>query len=92
MIIQQSLKNLVNMVLVCSKVRRVYQNVIQIDIHEVMQKVSQNVIDHGLENSRCIGETEWHHLIFVVTVGCVKASFPFISLFNSNQVISIAEV
>ena len=87
----QSLKNLVDMNFVCSEVRRIDQNVIQINIHKMIQKVSQNVIDHGLENCRCTGETKGHHTILIVAAGCVKTGFPLVSLSDMDQVVCVGE-
>ena len=80
------------MVLVGSKVRRVYSNVIQVHIHELVQKIPQDVIDHGLKDSRCVSQAKWHYTVLVKSTGGVEPGFPLIPLSNADQMVSITKI
>ena len=66
-ILQETLQDLADMQLMFCEGPRENQNVINVLKHKLMEHVSQNVIDQGLEYCRSIGKSKRHHQIFKVT-------------------------
>ncbi len=71
---------------------RKYQYVIQVDIYELIDHVSQHVIYERLENRRGVGQPEGHNKIFKVPPRGIKCGFPLIPLPYADQMISIAQI
>ena len=76
MISQQSFENLVDMITVGVKVRRVNKNIIHVNIDKAIKESSENIIYHGLKNCGGICESEGYNQIFVVATGVVERHFP----------------
>lgn len=67
----------------------VYENVIK---NKYVQKISEDVINEGLEECGSIAETEWHHQILKISYGSFENGFPFIPLADREQVVGVAKV
>jgi hypothetical protein len=72
--------------------RRKNQYVIQVDIYELIDHVSQHVIDECLEDPWGVGQAEGHDQVFKVPPGGVKGSLPLISPPNADQMISVSQI
>src|SRR6266481_9415217 len=65
------------------------QNVIHVYGHEAfINELLENVIYHGMEGSRAVGETEVHDQGFEKSMVCSEGHFPLITLFDAHIVIS----
>ena len=49
-------------------------------------------IHHMLKNSRSVCETKWHYHVLKMLVPGSKCRFPFISSFDTHQVVSASEI
>ena len=47
---QQSFENLVDVITVGVEVRRVNENIINVNIDKAIKKISENIVNHGLKN------------------------------------------
>ena len=68
------------------------QDVVEIDENLPVEHVAEYVIDQGLEDSRRIGEAEWHDQILVVACRGVEGGLPLISLPDADEVVGVAQV
>ena len=67
----------------------VYQDIVHIDRHvSFINKVLEDVVHHGLEGGRAVGEAEEHDQGFEEAPIRLEGSFPLISLFDSHIVVS----
>src|SRR6266481_8173174 len=65
------------------------QNVVHVYGHEAfINELLENVIHHGLEGSRAVGETEVHDQGFEKSTVHLEGCFPLITLFDAHIVIS----
>ncbi len=72
--------------------RRKNQYVIQVDIYELIDHISQHVIDECLEDRGRVREPEWHNQILEVPSGGIKRGLPLIPLSYANQMIGVSEI
>ncbi len=68
------------------------EDVIHVDEDEVVEHVSEHVIDQGLEDSRSTGEAEAHYEVFIMPHGGVECCLSLVALSDGDQVVSIAKV
>ena len=89
---QQSFENLVDVITVGVEVRRVNENIINVNIDKAIKKISENIVNHGLKNCGGISESERHNSIFVVATGGVERSFPLVPLPDADQMVGVSKV
>lgn len=65
---------------------RIDQDIVDIDNHESVEHISEDVVDECLEDGGTVDEPERHNKVFVVPSSCGEGSFPFIPLPNSDQI------
>ena len=66
--------------------------IIQIDHDTDIQKVRENVVHKSLEGCRSISKTKRHYRPFKWTITCPKGSFPFITIDDANQMVSMVKI
>ena len=67
----------------------VYQDIVHIDCHvSFINDVLEDVVHHGLEGCRAVGEPEEHHQGFEEAPIHSEGGFPFVSLLDSYIVVS----
>ena len=79
------------MLLVLCGVIRVDQDV-EVNGDANVNHVMEDVVHKTLESSRGIGEAKWHHHPLKKTIACLKRSFPFITVGDLDQMVSMSEV
>jgi len=70
----------------------VYEYIIQIDHNIDIQKVREKVIYELLKDCESIGKTKRYYRSLEWSVTCSKSSFPFITISNVNQVVSMVKI
>ena len=78
--------------LVFAHIVRVDQDVVKIDGHANVEKISKDVVHESLESGGCIGETKWHDKPFEGSVSGPKGCLPFITGCDTNEVVCMSEV
>ena len=73
-------------------VLRVDEDVIEVDNHEHVKEVREDIIHEVLESSRCICEPKGHHTPFKGSVSGAECGLLFITLSDTDQVICVLEV
>jgi hypothetical protein len=68
------------------------KDVVEVDEHELVQHIPENVIDQGLEHSRSIGQTKRHHQVFIVSASSVEGCLPLVTFPYPYQVVGIPQV
>jgi hypothetical protein len=63
------------------------KDIIQIDHNKLIYIFSKDDIHHMLKYYRSISEAERHYLVLKMTITCAKRGFPFISRFDSHQIV-----
>ena len=66
--------------------------IIQIDHDTDIWKIRENVVHKLLKGHRSISKTEGHYRPFKWSIVCSKDSFPFITIGNVNQMVSMAKI
>ena len=67
----------------------VYQDIVHIDHHiSFVNEVLEDVVHHGLEGGRAVGEAEEHNQGFEEAPICSEGGLPLVSLFYSHIVVS----
>ncbi len=61
-------------------------------VYELIDYVSQHVINECLENRGGVGQPEGHNQIFKVPPGGIKHGFPLIPLPYADQMISVTQI
>ena len=54
----------------------------------MIEKATEDIICHDLEDYRGVDETEGHYYIFEMAKGIVECSLPFISLLDPDQMVA----
>src|ERR1044072_2490372 len=70
----------------------VYQNVVDKDNHELVQERSENTVHVVHEHRWCIGNTERHHKILVVTITSSERSLSYIGFLDSYLMITRLQI
>ena len=83
------LSDMFNMLL---RVLGVDEDVVEVDDHEQVEEVGEDVVHETLECGRCVGEPERHHTPFERSVAGAERGLPFVTLGDTDQVISMSEV
>src|ERR1700731_1041533 len=73
------------------QVLRVDEDVVEVDNHECVKEVGEDVIHEVLESGRCICEPKGHHTPFKGSVSGAECGLPFITLGDTDQVICMLE-
>lgn len=68
------------------------KDVIEVDEHEPIQHITENVVNQGLEHSSSVGQSEWHHQVFVLPASHVKGSLPLVPFLCPYQMVGVLEV
>src|ERR1700733_108125 len=69
------------------------EDVIEIDAyHALVNEVLEDVIHHGLEGRRGVGESKEHHQWFEQAMICAKCSLPFVALLHLHIVVPPSHV
>jgi hypothetical protein len=55
-------------------------------------ELMEQVIHHGLESGRTVGQSEVHHQWFKESPVCAESGFPFIALLDPDIVISPPDI
>ena len=71
---------------------RKYEYVVQVDEDVLVYDIPKNIINSGLEDSRCVSKAERHDQVLVVPPGRVECCLPFVSFFDPYQVVSVAKI
>jgi hypothetical protein len=88
LVLQKTLENLSDMEdMYLSRVGK-DKDVIKVDEYEPVQHVPEQ----GLEHSRSVGQSEWHHQVFVVHASHVKGGLPLIPFLYPYQMVGVPEV
>ena len=67
----------------------VYQDIVHIDCHiPFIDEVLEDVVHHGLEGGRAVGEAKEHDQGFKEAPICLEGGFPLVSLFDLHIVVS----
>ena len=77
-ILQEPLEDLVDVPVVLFKGLLEYQKAVQVDEHMLVDDITENVIDEGLEDCRSISEPEHDHAVQVAARG-IKSRLPLLS-------------
>ena len=88
----ESLEYFTDMLGVLFQVLGVDEDVIEIDDHEHVEEIGEDVIHEVLEHCWHICEPKGHHTPFEGSVVGVESGFPFVTLSDLDQVICMAEV
>ena len=88
----EMLEYFLNMLVMFRHVIWVDEYIIQIDYNTDIQKIREEVIHESLKGYGSIGKTERHYKPFKWSVACPKGRFPFITIGNANQAVSIAKI
>jgi hypothetical protein len=70
--------------------RRKDQYVVQVNIYELVDHISQHVVDECLEDCWGVGKPEGHDQVFKVPPRGIKGSLPFIPPPDADQMISVS--
>jgi hypothetical protein len=81
-----------DVILMGCEVLGIYKDVIQINNNTYVKHIGKDVIDKPLESGRCIGETFRHNQPFIGTIAHSESSFPLISRYDPDEMISRMEV
>src|SRR5579871_6581741 len=80
------------MLFVLFLVLRVNQQIVQVCYHEFVQVWSQHIVDEGLEARRCVGESERHYGVLIVSVSRSECCLPFVTLLDPYLMIGFSNV
>ena len=65
----------------------IYQNVVKICDAELVEIVSQYVVDERLKGGRGVGQPKGHNQVFIMTISCAECGFLFFFFFYSDQIV-----
>ena len=69
---------------------RVDENVVQVNDDEMVQKDAKDIVHKRLEGCWSVGKSKGHDKGFKVSIAGSEGCFPFISFFDSEQVVCSA--
>ena len=70
----------------------VYADLVHKGYCALVQHVSKDVVDHALERSVGVRQSEGHEKVFEEAVTATESGFPFIPFFYTDQVIAVFRV
>ncbi len=91
-ILQQPLEHSPDVLNMFLERRRKNQYVIQVDMYELIDHISQHVIDECLEDRGGVREPERHNQILKMPSGGIKRGLPLIPLSYANQMIGVSKI
>jgi hypothetical protein len=68
------------------------QNFVKVHNHLDVEQITENVVHEALEFCRSIGESKGHDSVLEMSKFCPKSGLQLISFFNSNIVVSRAQI
>ena len=87
--LSEALEYLSYMLLMIFLVVRIDEDVVKIYDDGNVKEIRKDIVDESLECSGSVTETKRHYFPFEGSVTGLESSFPFVSLGNANQVVSV---
>ena len=81
-----------HMLVMLGHVIRVDEYIIQIYHNTDIQKIRENIVHKSLESHGSIGKAEGYYRPFKWSIVCPKSSFPFITIGDVNQMVSMVKI
>jgi hypothetical protein len=81
-----------NMVVVFGRVLRINENIVEVENHEVVSNIGEDVIHEGLKGGGCVGKFKRNHVVFKRTKFAAERCLPFIAFLDTNQMVHIGKV
>ena len=86
------LKYFLNMPVMFRHIIHVNKYIIQINYNIDIQEIGKKIIYKLLESCKSISKTKGYYGLLKQSIICFKGSLPFITISNTNQVISIMKI
>jgi hypothetical protein len=85
-------ENLADMLAMRYFVRGVDQDIVEVDDHANIEKISEDGVNKPLERSGGVRETEWHNEPFIGAIARAERSLPFIAFSDADQMVRMPEI
>ncbi len=92
MVLAEPLKDLLNMVAMVGQVPGVDEYIIDVDNHEGMEELPEQLVHEILEDGWGVGKAIRHSEVFIVASRANEGGLPFITFPDSNEVICAPQV